>query len=37
MAKLERMVPGSFESVLDRLTRGILQGSISASLEDQAD
>ena len=37
MAKLERTVQDGFDAVLDRLTRGILQGSISASLEDQAD
>ena len=37
MAKLDRLVRGSFDTVLDRLTRGILQGSISASLEDGAD
>lgn len=37
MAKLNRMVPGDFDTVLNRLTQGILQGSISASLEDQAD
>lgn len=37
MAKLNRPVPGEFNTVLDRLTRGILSGSISASLEDQAD
>ena len=37
MAKLERMVQGGFDTVLERLTKGILQGSVSASLEDQAD
>jgi len=37
MAKLEQMVPGDFNTVLNRLTTGILSGSISASLEDQAD
>ena len=35
MAKLERTVPGAFDTVLEHLTRGILDGSISASLEDQ--
>ena len=35
MAKLERMVQGSFDTVVEQLTRGILDGSISASLEDQ--
>ena len=37
MAKLDRTVQGSFDTVLERLTRGILEGSVSASLEDQAD
>ena len=35
MAKLERMVQGSFDTVVEQLTRGILDSSISASLEDQ--
>ncbi len=37
MAKLVRMVPERFDTVLDRLTKGILGGSISASLEASAD
>ena len=37
MAKLERVVQDHFDAVLDRLTRGILEGSVSASLEDGAD
>ena len=37
MAKLDRTVQGGFDAVLERLTRGILDGSVSASLEDQAD
>ena len=35
MAKLERMVQGSFDTVVEQLTRGVLDSSISASLEDQ--
>ena len=35
MAKLERIVPGSFDTVVEQLTRGILDSSVSASLEDQ--
>lgn len=37
MAKLERTVQDHFDTVLDRLTRGILESSLSASLEEGAD
>lgn len=34
MAKLERSIKGDFTQVKERIKNGILQGSISASLED---
>lgn len=34
MAKLERTFTGDFDSVLARLDRGVLNGSMSATLED---
>lgn len=37
MAKLERELAGDFDEVLERITRGILNGSISAALEDSSD
>lgn len=37
MAKLEQTVTGDFDSLLRRIEEGILQGSLSASLEDSSD
>jgi hypothetical protein len=37
MAKLERTLSGSFDSWLDRITDGILNSSLSATLEDGSD
>ena len=37
MAKLIKSVPGDFDAVLNRVTDGILSGSMSASLEDSWD
>lgn len=37
MAKLVKAVPGDFDTVLKRVTDGILSGSMSASLEDSWD
>ena len=37
MAKLERNLTGDFDRVLSRLEDGVLNGSISASLEDSSD
>ena len=37
MAKMERMVQGSFDGILDRIEQGILRGSATASMEDQSD
>ena len=37
MAKLERTLTGDFNQVLSRLEDGILNGSLSASLEDSSD
>ena len=37
MAKLERTLTGDFNQVLSRLEDGVLNGSISASLEDSSD
>ena len=37
MAKLERSLTGDFDRVLSRLEDGVLNGSMSASLEDSAD
>lgn len=34
MAKLEKWVHGDFQSILDKLHYGILEGSLSASFED---
>lgn len=36
MAKLERTFPGNFDETLYRLHHGILNGSMSASYEDEA-
>ena len=37
MAKFVRSVNGNFQELLNRIERGILHGSISATLEDSAD
>ena len=37
MAKLETVLTGNFDRILDRITDGILAGSVSASLEDASD
>ena len=37
MAKFARSVNGNFQELLNRIERGILHGSISATLEDSAD
>ena len=34
MAKLEKRISGSFDEILSRIENGILDGSISATLED---
>ena len=37
MAKLERTLQGRFDDILLRIENGILNGSVSASLEDRSD
>ena len=37
MAKMERTLSGNFNEILDRIVTGIMQGSVSASLEDGSD
>ena len=37
MAKLERTLQGDFQAILARIQNGIMQGSVSASLEDASD
>lgn len=37
MAKLERRVNGNFDQLLRKIENGILNGSVSASLEDKSD
>ncbi len=37
MAKLERRLSGDFDQILKNIHNGILNGSISASLEDRSD
>ena len=37
MAKLERILTGDFDALLERIENGILDGSISASMEDKSD
>ena len=37
MAKLEKIVQGNLDDVLNKIENGILRGSISASLEDASD
>ena len=34
MAKLEKVVYGNFDTILKKIERGIMGGSVSASLED---
>ncbi len=37
MAKLERRLQGDFDELLQRIEKGIVNGSVSASLEDGSD
>ena len=37
MAKLERTLTGNFDQILNRIEQGVLDGSMSATLEDRAD
>jgi len=37
MAKLEKMVKGDFNQLLRKIENGIINGSVSASLEDSSD
>ena len=37
MAKMERTLNGDFNEILQRIEKGILEGSVSASLEDSSD
>lgn len=37
MAKLEKTITGDFNSILRRIEDGIINGSVSASLEDSSD
>ena len=37
MAKLERTLSGDFNQILNKIERGIVSGSMSASLEDTSD
>ena len=37
MAKLERTLSGNFDQILSRIESGILNGSVSATLEDSSD
>ncbi len=37
MAKLQRTLMGDFEIILNKIEHGILNGSVSASLEDSSD
>lgn len=37
MAKLEQIINGNFEQLLNRIEDGIMSGSASASLEDKSD
>lgn len=37
MAKLEKRISGDFDEILKRIEDGILNGSVSASLEDASD
>ena len=37
MAKLERTIHGDFSQILSKVVNGVLEGSVSASLEDSSD
>jgi len=37
MAKLEQSIQGSFDGILNKITDGIVNGSVSASLEESSD
>lgn len=37
MAKVERQLVGDFDQIINRICKGILDGSMSASLEDSSD
>ncbi len=37
MAKLERTINGNFDLILSNIERGIMKGSVSATLEDRSD
>lgn len=37
MAKLVKNIPGDFDAIVEKVTSGIMSGSISASLEDSSD
>lgn len=37
MAKLEKKIEGNFDDILKKIEKGILEGSISATLEDSSD
>ena len=37
MAKLERTLNGNFDTILNKISNGILNGSVSASLEETSD
>ena len=37
MARLEKMIKGNFDELLYRIENGIINGSVSASLEDASD
>lgn len=37
MAKLEKKMSGDFDQILNKIEKGILGGSVSASLEDSSD
>lgn len=37
MAKLEKKIEGNFDDILNKIEKGILEGSISATLEDSSD
>lgn len=37
MAKMERVLQGNFDDILDRIESGVMRGSLSTSLEDSSD
>jgi len=37
MAKLEKKIEGNFDDILKKIEEGILEGSVSATLEDSSD